>query len=282
MTRGGDLLTAKVQAPGLLRTPYPYPYPFSQALTFGAATSDRVDCGNPSNLTDVNTGTCCAWVYNTATATNQRIWAKGAGVNIHHFRLTTSQFGIVIGRATAPLNVQASASNFAAYATGKWLFVVGLWDTGGANGDQKILIGDLANPPVPPSSYDIAQTVGSGTVNSDAAGNFLIGNAGTNVVSWVGRIAAFGFWNRQLSYAEILDQYEQMNPTAGCVLLPHLGYNGVGRQQDWSGYNNHGTVTGATYTPFGIPVPTAPAWHRRAFVHVTGNPWYYYRGQAVA
>lgn len=233
--------------------------PSLPSLRFGAATSDRIDSGNPTLLTDVDPGTICAWVYNTTTATNQRIWQKGSGSNSHIFRLTTSRFGVVIQRTT-PLNVEATATNFAQYATNKWLFVVGTWNTSGANGDQRIYVGDLRIAPAEPSSYDIAQTVGSGTMATDAGTNFGIGNfIGTPTVSWVGSYAFFGMWKRQLSYGEILQQWSQwVTPgshlsTMGAINYTLIGTSGSLVAFDYSGYGNHGLVTGAVLS--GVPSP---------------------------
>lgn len=264
---------------------------FGHALTFGAANSTRIDCGNPTILTDLTQVTCCAWIYNTSTSNLSRdIWGKGTNVRRMRISAVTNRFGIVVSRATTPLNAEGVCTNFPAYALNKWLFFCGQLDTGGANGDQKLYVGDQLSRPVEPSAYQ-TQSVGSGIVTSDSGGNFQIGNQASGT-AWVGRLASVAIWNRLLSYAEILQQWELgltnfglLAPTAGCVNLVFPGFNGVGSQRDWSGHDNHGTVTGATYTPFGVPSPTAPAWHRRAFKAAaapTGNPWYYYRGQRAA
>ncbi len=243
---------------------------YGAAIRMGGATSDQIDCGNPAMLTDIATATICAWVNNTVTATNQRIWQKGSGGNSHLFRLNSSQWGIVIQRATSPQNVQASVANFAAYAINKWIFVVGQWDLAGSNSDQKIYIGDEVRKPEEPSSYNIAQTAGSGTINTDAAVNFGIGNLVGSTASWVGPYAAFGMWGRLLSFAEIVDQWDLgrrmgglMARTAGCISLIYPGLGAL-RKIDWSGFGNHGTLSGGVYTPFGVPQVASPEWHNKS------------------
>ncbi len=259
---------------------------FSAALLMGGATSDRIDCGNPALLTNVNTGTICAWVKCANTATNQRIWSKGIVANIHQFRLSTSRFDVLLVRAGTSLNAQADATAFAAYAINKWIFVVGLWDSGGTAGSQRLLMGDEVRPPAEPSSY-VTQTAGSGSVATDAGANFCIGNAAAaTTVSWNGPYAAFGMWSRLLPDKEIAEQWDlsrrnggMMAVTPNCINMVFPGYGGLGRQLDWSGNGNHGTLTGAriarglevlpprrrsvrrpsqtyTITPAGLLVPT--------------------------
>lgn len=226
------------------------------SLRFGTATSDRIDCGNPAILTDVPTATICTWVYNTATATNQRLWSKGIIANLHHLRLQSSAFSIVILRPT-PLVATSAASNFAAYALNRWIFVVAQYNTVGSATDQKLYIGDEHSAPAEPSSYS-AQTEGSGTVATDAGANFCIGNvAASTTVSWVGSYAFFGMWPRLLSYAEIVQQWSQfLNPSAVIDTMDAISYvfpQAGPTALDYSGYGNHGLVTGAV--PSGVASP---------------------------
>lgn len=233
--------------------------PSHPTLRFGGATSDRIDCGNPTILTNVNTGTICAWVYNTSTSTNQRLWSKGIVANLHHLRLQTSAFAFVLVRATVSLIGSANASSFAAYGTNKWICVVAVWNSGGVDGDQKLYLGDEHVPPAEPSAYG-SQAVGSGGVADDSGANFCIGNvAASTTVSWVGSYAFFGMWNRVLPYAEIVQQWRQwVEPspwidTMGAINYTLIGPQGFGRVNDWSGYANHGSVTGAVLS--GVTAP---------------------------
>jgi hypothetical protein len=116
------------------------------------------------------------------------------------------------------------------------------------------------------------RTDGSGTLNSDAAANFSIGNASGYGAAWPGTIAWFAHWNRVLTLAEVVEQQFNPHVTSGCVLFMHLGYNGTGTQPDWSGNGNNGTVTSATVSDH---VPLGPMLRtRRRSGYVVGGTIY--------
>ena len=238
------------------------------ALTFPNAT-DNVDVGSASSIDDVNKGTIIAWVYRSSNAVG-RIWQKGIGAsnNQHYFGNSASAVELVIKRTTNCFATSAFG-NFANDGTSKWLFYAATFDTGGANGDQKLYIGDLSAVAAVPSSYS-TQTVGSGTVGSDAGDNGFLGNNSASGGHWPGHIAYVQIISGTLlTSGQIASMQWRPRMVAGTVGLWILGYNGTSTQPDWSGSGNNGTVTGATvvdHPPLGAP------WASN------GDPFRWFRG----
>ncbi len=230
------------------------------ALLFGA-DNDRVEYTANAALDLGATGTIAMWLYPTDDTARQGLFVRSLAANAYYeMAWRADQAGDYFladrQRATADALCQANAANFAAYGLNKWLFVVFVFDTGGANGDQKILIGDLTRPAAEPSSYT-TQTAGSGSISTNyGSSNFFVGNqAGALTREFKGRIAWVGVWNTALTTQQIIS--EQFRPRVlpgNTVLFSHLGYPGT-TCPDWSGNAIGATVTGATNTSH---VPMAP------------------------
>ena len=229
--------------------------PVSTALDFSAALS-RVDCGaqlpTPANLTFI----VWANLGSTGGGTGQGIVARttnrGLGMNVN----VGDAFEFLALRATTSTQVTATAANFKYFATSKWVCIVSLFSAAGVNADQQILIGDLLNYPVGPSSYS-TQLVGSGNLTAWDA-NLAIGAwTSTGSLPLVsGKIAAVGIWNKVLSFTEIQKQrFELLKRrfviTPNCQGFWQLG-RGTGPQVDWSRQFPAGLVTNAVSTA-GIP-----------------------------
>jgi hypothetical protein len=215
------------------------------ALNFGTgASSPRVDCGSGASIDNINVGTWMAWVYPTSSV-NCRLMQKGLGPAGHIFYTTTTVFEMTIARGTQSLLANASLANCAAYGTNKHVCMAAVFDTGGAAGDQKIYMGDLATPLAEPSAYT-TQRIGSGAVGDDSGVNLIIGNISSATLSYPGDVSWIAAWNRRLSHEELIAQQWHPHVTSGCVGFWVLGYNGTGTQPDWSGNGNNGSVTGAT------------------------------------
>jgi hypothetical protein len=223
----------------------------STALTFGAATSDRVNVGTSATLENHTAASYLAWVYTTTDTNSRRIYQKGLfagnGARALSIGAATPELSLQVNRATTILSAAANLSNFAAYALNSWVCFAGVHDTGGANGDQKLYCGNLLAPLAEPSAYS-AQSVGSGAPASNAGSSAFIANTSNTNAAFQGRIALVAVFNRVLSLAELRDLQYRPRPTRGCVGFWQLGRTGTSTQMDYSGNGNHGTVTGATFS----------------------------------
>lgn len=221
------------------------------ALTFGAATSDRVDHGKASSLNDISTVTFAIWFYPTTLTSGKRLFEKtqSAGSRRVFIHTTTSELRWQNGQSTT--NADYITSN-ASITTNKWWFAAFTYN-GSGTGREKIYVGDLSTLATE-RTYSTSSD-GSGTYNADNANNLMVGNANGANAALQGRIAVFVFWNRVLSLGEIQSfQFRPRRLGSGCVLFAHYGFNGTGTQPDWSGSGNSGTVTGATLTPDHVPL----------------------------
>lgn len=222
------------------------------ALVFGAATSDRVDCGSAAGIDTPSSLTVAAWVRpSTLTPARIIIGKTDSSVGWRMYNGASNRLGFYWDRATTDLEF-VSADNF--QTTNTWAFVAATADSSGA----KVYRGTLTTPAAEPGSY-ATSNVGSGSFVSDASLSLLIGNRSSTInLSYVGQIAVVGYWhNRILTLEELIAwqwhpgmYHPEMN------LFLHLGYNGTDTQVDWSGAGNHGTITGATlgdHVPLGAP-----------------------------
>ena len=233
------------------------------ALDFSAGTTDNCDFGSDSSLDDLSTGTFIAWVRPTAVSGDDTIYAKNnSSFTAFHNWLGNDGSGNILldVRRTGP-NLQVLTSN-GPLSANTWSFIACVFDTGGANGDQKHYSGGLSSAPTE-DTYT-TQQVGSGTKSSEAGVNAVIGNVSTPQTwgTFGGRIAFMGVWDRVLTLEEITAQWRKLHPTANCQLFCHVGLAGTGTQVDLSGNGNDGTVTGATkadHVPI-VPYPFVVPW----------------------
>lgn len=229
------------------------------ALTFGAATSDKIDAGSASQLDDVRTGTAVAWVYPTTNSGGERVWQKSNYGNSGPtmYLLSGGGFEAYIHRNTSDLYVStgASASEF---STNEWVFMAWVFDENGANSDQKLFIGKLDSIVAEVGSYS-SQGAGSGSFDSNASQPMYVGNGwGTDEDDkpFVGDYGFFGLWNRALTLGELRALQFQPRVTNGCLVFYDMGRSGTSTQVDWSGNGNNGTITGTTmanHIPLFVP-----------------------------
>lgn len=239
-------------------------------LLFDGNTTDLVNCGSNAILDDVLQGSYLVWGTLTTLAAGLAC-SKGTG-NGNGFRnfaiISNTSFTMTVDRAT-DLAATALATNFAHYPGLNQPFCyAGTFDTAGANGDQKLYIGNPQAPLAEPSAYS-AQTVGSGAPPSNAAVPQYIGNNATPSNGWDGIIFAIQMWNKVLTRAQLIDVQSMpvFGPKFGPIACWTLGTPGQGTSlvKDLSGNGNHGAITGATQTgepmPYLIPSPilVAPA-----------------------
>lgn len=217
------------------------------------ASTDKVNCGSDASIDDLQTLTSIAWIW-LNPGTTARVWHKGVSPNNHYVNLTTSSLEHLYQRVTTNQNAWAFNANFAAYGRGKWLYIVGVSDPA-VSANNKLYMGDLTTAAAEPSAYG-TQDTGSGTFNSDTASDLVLGNRSTDGAAFNGKLAWVAMWNRQLSPTEIEEQRLWPHRTSGCVLLHHLGENGLLTQWDKSLSQNNGTVTGCSVAddpPLGRP-----------------------------
>lgn len=210
----------------------------TDVINYGSSAS--VD-GPPDNA-----GTALLWVFPDASTTGT--WVVKGAPQLFIFNPLTTGIQVTHARATTSLLAQTAFANMATYGNGKWCFVGATWDTAGANGDQQLWHGDLTTIVAEASSYSVAQRVGSGTVTSTAADNFLAGNRAAGTIPLDGKIAWVGLWNRRLSLGEMKDQQFWPHVTSGNVVFDWVGFS-ASPEPDWSGNGNAGTVTGTTLYP---------------------------------
>lgn len=249
------------------------------ALLFSDASTDRVDIGSNASLDNLATGTMIAWCFPVTPGGADVISGKApAGFGAYReFAIASAnlRLSFILNRATTDLNAFSGNNVITA---GQWNYYGCVWDVGGANGDQKLFVGDLTTIVAEIGSYTI-QTVGAGAQSDDSGSSQGIGNyveeAGSNF-SFEGDIAFFAIWNRVLTLGELRAQQFRPHVTNGCVGFYHLGFNGTGTQADWSGNGNSGSVTGATtsdHVPLGPPFGFSDV--NPYEVAVVGNPLNY-------
>ena len=199
--------------------------------------------------------TVAAWVKSAAAASNQGIVGKGtplAGGWIFLVNDTTSyDLRLAKGRGTTNLNA-VSPTN--AVVAGQLSCLAGQFDTAGAASAQKLFTGTLDRPITEISSY-ATQTAGSGTVGNDSAQSLVLAaRHSADSVAFNGQIYAVGLWNTVLTLDQLRAwQNDFYAPLPRCVGLWRPGANGTGLVWDESGFNSHGTITGAIPTNDYLP-----------------------------
>jgi hypothetical protein len=221
-------------------------------MALNYTSTNRTDIGSAAALDDMAQGTALFWVKLTtvspASAFLKLFDKRQSGVTslgINPSSPGPNVLSLFVQRATTNLNVTAAPGNFAALGTGKWVFIVAVWDTNGANGDQKLYVGDRATPAAEPSSYTV-QTVGSGAITTNGTGNMFLGNRDNGGQPLEGDIAISQIVNRIMTQGEIRALQWQPMWVSGTIARHVHGWNGTTNVPDLSGNGNTGTITGAT------------------------------------
>ena len=238
------------------------------ALTFGVTTSSRVNHGSATVLDNLDPFTVIMWMYPTTLTNGRRPYTKGAQ-NTFSIYGTAGDLSFERLRTTSTIY---TTNNTPLATLNKWYFVAFSFNSAGATGQiVNIYVGNLSTFAVE-ATYGTA-TDGSGSLNTDATANLIIGNRPVADSAFQGRIAWVGVWNRELTLGELRAQQFRPHKTSGCVLFTHYGFNGTGTQPDWSGSGNPGTVTDATvssHVPLGYPFIRKPAGWIGNFTVVVG------------
>lgn len=223
------------------------------ALTFGAASTHRVNHGSNSVIDDLNPLTLIMWVYCTTRTSGRYIFNKGANP-AKNLLLSggTGNIEWVVDRATTDADYITSDTPLTANV---WTYIAITFDSA-ATPSSRIYTGKRATAAVE-STYGTS-TSGSGSVTSDAANSFIVGNSSGLNAAFQGSIADVRYFNRALTLGECIDQQFNPHMDSGCKLYCVYGFNGTGTQPDWSGNANSGAVTGATLAVVHPPVAYFP------------------------
>lgn len=221
--------------------------PTPAALTFGAATSDKVDCGSAANLDNLDPFTALLWIYPTTLTAGRGLFCKGAGSgNLRVIRIEDpDEINVIVwGSSFGSL-----ATNNANLTVNTWWFVALVFDSA-AGTDKHVYVGNLTTPAVE-TTY--AANNDSGTPPDDNTYNLKLGNRDSETVAFQGRIATVAYVNKAMTLTEIKQWQGMTLPTLETKLSIHLGLNGTTVVTDWSGQANTCTVTGAT-TAAHVPI----------------------------
>jgi hypothetical protein len=229
------------------------------ALRFAASSGNLVNCGSGASIDQLTAGSTGMWVFPTSIAVDQRYWQKGlAGTGNYwgfapDFAVGSGTFGIEAQRAS--VNCEA-ISTTGVVKQDAWNFVGASWNTAGAAGDQRLFWG-LSRTPASEPTYS-SQTAGSGAVGDNSPADLIIANRSTGGVAMPGRIGCLVLFATRLGVSDMRDVQSllllgmqgRLHPREVRVRLPDrprllMFFNGTGKQLDWSGNGNHGTVTGA-------------------------------------
>lgn len=232
---------------------------YGYGLVFGAATSDRVDCGNDSSISDLTTGTVLVMEYPT-TLTNSRVLiSKYRGATTEGWQLNNKASGDggllqnELTRATTPAAFVASSLN---RSVNNWYCSAMTWDH--AASPVSHFYTGLHNVAMAETTYSTQQD-GAGAFGLDAARSLFIGNRDTATPNqaYRGTIAVAAVYNRVLSLAECEEW--RLRPSgsigSGGVVFIVLGrYGATGTQSDLTGTGNDGTITGCTASGVQLPL----------------------------
>lgn len=221
-------------------------------------SGSRIDHGSATSLDNLDPVTYWAWIYNTATGSNQHIFSKDNSFPSGPLFIVDDVPGngsmrFLRGRSTTNCDFVTVAGVVALNVP---MFVAATYD-GTLSPTVDIYTGTVVRP-VSEVAYNTS-TSGAGTISSDASHLQYVGNIQRSTsLTFKGRIGWYGIINRRLTLGEL----EQIRtaPTiydarvSGTVLLSGW-QDTTATQIDLSGYGNHGTVTGATVH---APLPARP------------------------
>lgn len=219
------------------------------SLTFGAATSDRVNCGTLNGYNN-ETFTALQWVYPTTLTNARAFFAKSNGI---------AQMRLLVGTVTSELSfawtgavADSYISSGAGLTINKWWFVGIVVDHPAAAGSRvKLYLGDESAQVVLLAN---GTATDGNTFASMAAITWCWGNRENAINAFQGDIFWSGLWDRALTIGEIEDQRKFLHVTANNLLFCPFTNDTVGTQYDQSGNQFNGTVTGATVSTRANPV----------------------------
>ena len=228
----------------------------ASSLTFGAATSDRVNHGSGSTLDNLDPFTWMAWVRPTTLTDARAIIVKddNSGGSLKHLRLLGTAGNVQAFTTRATQNTRYETNDTPLSALNAWVFIAVVYNSAAAANNLFHIYAGSQTVLARERTYAVTQD-GSGAVTADAAGFLSVGNEGPGYTrAFQGDIGPVEISTRALSLAEIQDHQSQPHFSGGNVLFTYEGFNGTGTQADLSGNGNSGTVTGATASTLGPPI----------------------------
>lgn len=233
------------------------------ARTFGAAGTDRIDCGSAVVLDNVDPLSICAWVRPTSLVANAAVWAKNPIGVLFASKLNGTAGNISATRRRGgggAANSNYISNNTPLSTVNQWYFVAWVYAGAGAHiyvGNETTLATEV--------TYGTAQA-GSSTPVDDSAVSALIGNenAATPASTWNGQIAHVSVWNVGLTLAQVQEQQVFPHLYAGNIGFYKLDADTGTTEVDQSGFLNLGIVTGATVAT--VADPTGVKWYSSPLV----------------
>lgn len=249
------------------------------ALSVGAATSDRIDCGTGSSLafTENTKMTALLWFQITTFTANRQLFAQNATDGNGGPRLLldgTSELHFVVNRGPVGTANCDVTTNNAALVVGV-PYVVAVTFDAAATQNGHVFLGSLTQP-ITELTYAGAANL-SGNVTTTTAwvwfNRATIFNTAVQCLAWVG-----ARYNAILDLAEMrawqANPFRQVRPEL--ALCQAFAANGTGRVIDRSGNNNHGTITGAIPTSNYLPGLVSPRRTSMDVGAILRTPWHYY------
>lgn len=246
------------------------------------ATTDNLSFGDLTLFDGLGAISCAMWINPDTVTTDARFVGKGGTVDTNQamfFSMDTAANGqarIAIS-AGAGLRWVADTGDGVIVA-GSWMHLAYVWSGGNAGAIYKNGVSQTLTDLVAQTPLSIQNT----------AKLFRIG-ADEDTAGIDGNIAEVSLWNRALSLTEVEIAYRAgpwAVPKGLLMYVPIFGI--VSPESDFSGNNNHGTVTGTTRIdhPPGISaVWLAPHPRLVQATAAEGNPAYqpwYHRAPVLA
>ena len=214
------------------------------ALTFGAATSDRVTHGSAAVLDNLDPYTWLVWIRPTTLTNNRIIVGKSTSPGTGKMLAVNGTGGnvqVLVNRAT-DLSYTTSDTPM---SLNTWGFIAATFNSANAAGEIVNIYGGTET--VIAVERALATTTNGTAPNDDeSTTNLTVGNFDGGTSTFQGQIAWVGVWNIEMTLAQIQAQQYFPHVTSGCVFFARYNNSTVGTQYDFSGFQNNGTVTGAT------------------------------------
>lgn len=163
----------------------------NNGATMGGVASARL-ASAAAGFDDLTESTYAGWIKITTNQANNFLFTKND-------KWTRLNVGGTLEGNWGTTTVSASAITNNALSTGTWYHIVYTYSN---SGDRKIHI--YINGTEATYGTDTAAT---GTLNSDAASDFYLGNYTGNATPFAGMLDEAGVWNRVLSQLEITSLY---------------------------------------------------------------------------
>jgi hypothetical protein len=217
------------------------------ALDFSGST-DTIDFGSDSSLDDLQAFSVLTWMKFRSLTTSKTWWVKeGATESASHFIETDAVIAAKIRALIKQSSGNCEMVTDPILEIDRWMFIAFTYDTGRTT-RARVYVGYRGIPAYEPT-YDF-NTSNSGTKNDDSGGNWQVGEPSGSLSFLApidGQIAWHSGYNRALGFVEILElQKDPFSLLPGNVVNAH--FNNASVVKDITGYNNNGTVTGATLT----------------------------------